>query len=289
MLNGLRRARSLAGQGRLAFRVRRAELTVRLGGALGQAGRLVVLRAYRGEEVALPVRLVVGGTAFDILDDLAAYSGLPRGTVDSLVRRELDSFRTEWYLTPESLRSDDWFYRATSAYLFGNAVHLYENPELLSVIVRSCGERGCALEFGGGTGNLALALAALGWSVDYLERSALQKDFVAFRIDKYGLGDRVRVLDDWQPLERETYDLVCAIDVLEHVHDLRALLVDRLLPSIRADGYLAESSPFVRNVSNPMHHEHADLEVLLTSGGFQLQVATPECRVWHRSGVSDQP
>jgi hypothetical protein len=286
VLNGVSRARRLAGKSRVAFQARRAELTVRLGGSLGQAGRLVVLQAYRGEEVALPAQLVIGDTKFDILDDLTTYSGLPRATVDSLVRRELDSFRAEWYLTPDALRFDDWFYRATNAYLFGNSVHLYENPELLAVIVRSCGENGRALEFGGGTGNLALALAAVGWSVDYLERSALQKDFVAFRVDKYGLGDRVRILDDWRPLDREAYDLVCAIDVLEHVDDLRSLLVERLIPSIRGSGFLAESSPFVRNVSNPMHHEHDGLEGLLTDGGFRVQVDTPECRVWHRSEAS---
>jgi 2-polyprenyl-3-methyl-5-hydroxy-6-metoxy-1,4-benzoquinol methylase len=90
--------------------------------------------------------------------------------------------------------------------------------------------------------------------VDFVERSALQKDFVRFRIEKHGLQDRIRVLDQWTPLAPGAYDAVCAIDVLEHLESLEEILAN-LLQSIRPGGVLAELSPFVRNTSNPMHHE----------------------------------
>ncbi|HEY7792574.1 MAG TPA: class I SAM-dependent methyltransferase [Gaiellaceae bacterium] len=275
-------ARRLAGRSRARLRTLREEAMVRVGGSLGRLGRRVVLRVHAGEDVPVPPPLVSGGRSFDVRDDLAAYTGLPLDEVDELLRRRTDSFRAEWYLTPPGIRRDAWFYRSSLTYLFGNAVHVHEQPELLATILRHTGSSGRALDFGGGTGNLALGLAAGGLDVDYLERSALQKDFVAFRVHRHGLGDQVRVLDDWELLPREAYDAVCALDVLEHLEHLDESLRGNLLPSIRPGGLLIESSPFVRNVSNPMHHEHGQLDELLADAGFVLEADDPMCRVWRR-------
>jgi len=230
----------------------------------------------------VPAPLECGDRSFDVRDDLAAYTGLPLNEVDRLLQRRTDSFRAEWYLTPPAVRRDEWFYRSSLTYLFGNAVHVHEQPELLATILGHTGSNGRALDFGGGTGNLALGLAAGGLTVDFLERSALQKDFVAFRLHRHGLGDSVRVLDDWEPLDPGAYDAVCALDVLEHLEHLDETLHDNLLPSIRSGGLLIESSPFVRNVSNPMHHEHAQLDELLRREGFVLETEDALCRVWRR-------
>ena len=142
--------------------------------------------------------MVVGEHTFDVIDDLRRYTGLDAGQVQDLVARRTDSFRAEWLLTPSEHRIDDWFYLSSGTYLFGNAIH--DPRPVLETLTRVCGSGGRVLDFGGGSGNLALALAAAGWSVDYLERSALQKDFVAFRVDRYGLGDRLRILNAWDRL-----------------------------------------------------------------------------------------
>ena len=120
--------------------------------------------------------------------------------------------------------------------------------------------------------------------MDYLERSALQKDFVAFRVDRYGFADRLRILNAWDRLPAGEYDLVCALDVLEHVEDLEGLLSASLLPAVRAGGALAESSPFVRTLSNPMRHEHQDFDALMQRAGFRLDADDPACRVWRNAG-----
>jgi 2-polyprenyl-3-methyl-5-hydroxy-6-metoxy-1,4-benzoquinol methylase len=264
----------------IGARERRDRVLAHFGATLGRLGRRSVLRIHRHEQVAQPDPIVVGEQQFDVIDDLRRYTGLGDKQVRALVARRTDSFRAEWLLTPAENRSDDWFYLSSATYLFGNAVH--DPRPLLDTLTRCCGSNGRVLDFGGGSGNLALALAAAGWSVDYLERSALQKDFVAFRIARHNLGDRLRVLNVWDPLPPESFDLVCAIDVLEHVEDLEALLRDSLLTSVRPGGALAEASPFVRTLSNPMHHEHEGLEEIMASAGFRLEVEESPCRVWRK-------
>jgi SAM-dependent methyltransferase len=230
--------------------------------------------------VEVPDPIVIGERRFDVADELRRYTGLDDGQVRALIARRTDSFRAEWLLAPTETRSDDWFYLSSVTYLFGNAAH--DPLPILDTLKRCCGSGGRVLDFGGGSGNLALALAAAGWSVDYLERSALQKDFVCFRRDHHGLGDRLHVLNSWDSLPSSAYDLVCAMDVLEHVEDLEGLLRNSLLASIRQGGALAEASPFVRTLSNPMHHEHESFETIMESAGFRLEVEEPTCRVWRK-------
>ena len=171
-------------------------------------------------------------------------------------------------------------------YPFGNAVHLHGADVLVRLVEQQQPAPRNALDFGGGTGNLALALAALGWTVDHLERSALQKDFTRFRLTRYALEGTVKVLDDWEPLEQDAYDLICAIDVLEHVRDLDDVVLNRLLPALRRGGSFIEASPFHRTLSNPMHHEHTHLDKLLTSAGLTLADVRDGYRVWRQPSTT---
>jgi SAM-dependent methyltransferase len=259
----------------------RENVTVASGAAVGRAGRRLLLRPWKDEALDPPSALTASGVEVDVVDDLVAFTHLPRAHVLDLLRRRLDSFRAEWHLLPKPLRSDDWFYLSSTTYLFGNAIH--DPRPLVDRLVDHVSPNARVLDFGGGAGNLAIALALRGLEVDYMERSALQKDFVAFRRDRHGLA-RLRVLDDWRPLDADAYDLVCALDVFEHVLDLETLLHGELLPTIRAGGVLAESSPFVRNLSNPMHHEHKTLDQTLSTVGFRLEAEYPEVRVWRKLG-----
>lgn len=221
-----------------------------------------------------------GGT---IMDDLVAYTQLDRDVATELVcrRRPID-FRGEWHATPPALRSDHWFYLTSKTYLFANASHFADTAEV-DAVAALLPPGGAVLEFGAGVGNLALALAERGHEVIADEVSTVQRDFLRFRAMRHGLSERVRVIDPWMPAPQSAVDSITAFDVLEHLPDGRATLDERLLPALRPGGVLVENSPFVVNVSNPMHHDDWGLDEHLRGRGLALErVADDGTRVWRR-------
>ena len=250
---------------------------------LFRAGTRLAFVPFRRERNPLPEPLD-SGIRIDIVDDLAAYTRLPRAKLEGeLVSRRDLSFRAEWHATPEGLRADHWFYLSAKGYLFANASH-FTTAEFVEQFVQPHVPRGGrVLDFGGGAGNLALLLAGAGYEVVYTELGALQRDFVRFRVARHGLTDRVSVLDWWDRAEPGSLDAVVAVDVLEHLDDCRSILDEHLLPALRPDGALIENTSFVVNVSNPMHHEDYGLDEHLRAAGMDVvEAADDGTRVWRR-------
>ncbi|MGH3008136.1 MAG: class I SAM-dependent methyltransferase [Gaiellaceae bacterium] len=252
---------------------------VAVGRTLARTGRRLLLSPYRGERVGLPPPLEAGGHRFDVVADLVEFTALPPETVRTLLERRIENFRTEWFELPEELRNDHWFYLASRTYLFGNATHFHEAPELIDEIAELLEPGGRVLDFGGGTGNLSLALAARGFAVDYRELSAVQKDFARFRVQRHGLQEQVEILDGWTELPAGRYDAVCAFDVFEHLPDLPEV-VGQVAVSLREGGKLLDTPSFLLGLANPMHHEDPGLEELLAGRGVVLEQTLPRFRVW---------
>lgn len=224
---------------------------------------------------------------FDVVEDLEAYTKLPRARVIELLRRRHENFRTEWHSFPREVRDDHWYYLSARTYLFANAIHLHNQAGLVEKLVAFAAGSDRVLDFGGGTGNLALSLAASGYATSYLEVSALQKDFVRFRAQRHGLEDRMEIIDWWKGLARDAYDVVFALDVLEHLPDLRKVLEELILPALRPAGALVEISPFVRSLSNPMHYEQEEmLDATMRCAGFGVAETDPPLRVWRRAAAA---
>lgn len=239
---------------------------------------------FRAETIELPAPVEVNGVRLDVVSDLALFTQLPRDVVEHELRtRSGVSFRAEWHATPEHLRRDHWFYLSSKAYLFGNATH-FADTAFADRFVRPHADGGePVLDFGGGTGNLALMLAAGGMDVWVSELNALQRDFVRFRVQRLGLQERVRVADPWEDLPRRTFAAVLAVDVLEHLPDCREVLERRLLPALADRGVLVENSPFIVNSANPMHHLDFGFEPFMHAAGFAVLSAGDEgTRVWRR-------
>jgi len=256
-----------------------------LGRIAGNASRWLLLLPHRAEVIDEPPPLRVGDDVFDIVEDLCAFTRLPRKRVLELITRRHESFRSEWQALPEALRADHWYYLASRTYIFANAIHLHEDAVHAAALLALAPPGTHVLDFGGGTGNLSLALAASGHDVTYAEISAVQRDFVRFRISRHRPRGRVEIADWWDELPADTFDVVYALDVLEHLPALRSTLAERLLPAVRRGGALVESSPFTRSLSNPMHHvQSAALEEALGAAGFALEGVDGSARVWRRRG-----
>jgi SAM-dependent methyltransferase len=258
------------------------ERGVRLAEALYRRADALVARAFREERCALPGAAGSGG-ASGVVDDLVAYTQLPRAIVERmLVEREPTSFRSEWHATPPDLRADHWFYLSGSAYLFGNAIH-FADDEAVGIVDGVLPRQARVLDFGAGVGNFALGLARHGHRVVADELSAIQRDFLRFRIHRHGLSDQLSVIDPWVAPEPGGADAVTAFDVFEHLPDGEALLRDRILPALSPDGVLIEDSPFVQNTANPMHHADWGLTRALEDAGFRVRSRHRNLRVWERT------
>jgi SAM-dependent methyltransferase len=251
------------------------------GGWLARRAAALMLYPFRHEQVAVPVPLEAGESRFDVVDDLVRFTSLTREQVLALVSREHENFRVEWLALPPELRDDTWFYLSSRTYLFANAIHVHDSPQIVDDVASLVPPGGKVLEFGGGTGNLSLALAARGLLVDYLELSALQKDFVRFRVGLHGLEGEVSVLDWWAPLAADAYGVICGFDVFEHLPDLPTTL-DRIVAALAPGGALAESSPFFVSLSNPMHHEDPGFDDMLRARGLELSKVAYDHRVWRK-------
>lgn len=251
---------------------------------LYSGARWVANLPFRAERIDVPEPIEVGSRQIDIVADLAAYTKLPSEEVaHELQTRSRLSFRAEWHEADAALRLDHWFYLSSKGYLFANATHFTDEWFVDRYVLPHVQAESRVLDFGGGTGNLALILAARGIDVCLTELNALQRDFVRFRVARYGL-DNVHVLDWWEDLPRNVFSVVIAVDVLEHLDNCRDVLSANLLPSLTDDGVLIENSPFVVNVSNPMHHENFGFEAHMQGAGFDISDRGRDgTRIWGRA------
>jgi 2-polyprenyl-3-methyl-5-hydroxy-6-metoxy-1,4-benzoquinol methylase len=262
-------------------------VSISMGEKLVRLGRSALLRPHRAETVEIE-EADLPGIARPLVEDLVEFTGLAENTVRALLARRIETFRTEWFTTPRLLRVDEWFYLSSGFYLFANAAHGEEARGITQWARSLISPLNDALDFGGGIGTLSLALAGTGSAVDHLERSSVQKDFARFRVAHSTVKRQVTVLDWWQAPQR-TYQAVFAIDVLEHLPDLQGTLESVLLRRVEPNGILVEASPFVRSVSNPMHHVHRDLEALMAKSGFAIVGQRGEFRAWSRDRITPRP
>ena len=201
-----------------------------------------------------------------------------------LTTRSGTSFRAEWHATPDDLRRDHWYYLSSKGYLFANAVHFPDMAFPSEYVRPHVTDGGRVLDFGAGTGNLALLLAASGVDVWVSELNALQRDFVRFRIAEARAGrarDRRGAVEScrrgpsmlwWQ----WTCSSTCRIAAV--------CWSGSCCPRSRRRACWWKNSPFVVNAANPMHHEDFGFEPFMREAGFELVTrGADETRVWRRS------
>lgn len=139
------------------------------------------------------------------------------------------------------------YYAQTDAFLFSGIVW-NRNPNKLAMrqwigeyLLREGRGSQKILTFGDGPGFDSLYLAQCGHEVTYFEVSEQLIRFASqvFRLSNAG----VQIVQDEELIEKNTYDVILCLDVLEHIPN-PSTLVSRLVDCLRPGGRLIVNAPF---------------------------------------------
>ncbi len=152
-------------------------------------------------------------------------------------------FQQQDRLTASSVEN---FYKEATYYLYELPLWNAEKarPQYLCRVMRPFLDRfGCRklLDFGGGTGDLCLELAAGGLQVSYCDIGREVAEFARWRFERRGLS--VPMYDALEKIEGETFDAVISFDCFEHIKDLPAV-VARLAGLVRDGGLMISGDAF---------------------------------------------
>lgn len=154
-------------------------------------------------------------------DSVKEWEAKPRDTEDGL----LDFYRTQ----------QSWIYDT----VWYHAQQYYEEqpPESVMIAERIQGLKpGKHLDFGAGPGSTSLFFHQLGWDVSLADISTTLQEFAKWRLTRRGI-EATYYDTSREALPSETFDLITACDVMVHVPDPRATLID-LHRALKPGGYL---------------------------------------------------
>lgn len=227
----------------------------------------------------------------DYVEEVAQLHGLPRDEVSRRFHRFLDVYHRGLPASDDeraAIHSGDVehsFIRVSKPWRYR---HFESVPLVLRAAkrhLRSGSARPSVLEFGGGFGNDAIVYANSGFDVAYADITALKNtDVVAQRFAMRGLDipvyDVVRLPD-------RRFDVVTAIDVLEHVYDVEETTA-QLIARIPAGGLLCCVNAFGAIHYDGDHHDKNRVYLdlfgdLMQAAGFEAAGETPPVEIYRRS------
>lgn len=227
--------------------------------------------------------------ASSLVHELAAYLGTPPAEVAERCRSATMDLAAAWEArAPVGPQSITGFYRQGDDYLYElswwHALAEDESALVQVVVLEQARAHGCrqALDFGSGIGALGLLLARHGIDVTLAEVNPALQDYARWRFGQRMLA-ACFVDPEAGPLPEAAYDLVSAIDVLEHLPDPGAALC-QLAATLRPGGVLVVHAPDQADPLRPMHlwHEPERLYAALPAAGLWLEQVTAGALVLRR-------
>jgi mycofactocin glycosyltransferase len=179
-----------------------------------------------------------------LLAELGAYVNEDPAEVRRRCSHALAALKGEWQGTvvPGDRRSVEQYYDASQTLLYEltwwHTLSEDSTPLAYVTALQFAQQHGCRtyLDFGAGVGSGGILFARSGLAVTLADISSPLLDFSRWRLEQRGLAARLVDLKA-EPLPGDTFDLVTAMDVFEHLVDPVATL-DQLWASLKPGGFL---------------------------------------------------
>ena len=163
-----------------------------------------------------------------VVGRVADFFELPEAEVRERLQREYDQpgvgVAEAWRdAAPETPDDVTRFYEETPSYVFDLAAdHCRERRDdvwrpILDRLARAPGEE--VLAYGDGIGTDAIALARAGYRVTYYDLPGVTSAFARFQFERDGLAERIAFVDQPDALQRNRFDAIVCIEVMEHLSD----------------------------------------------------------------------
>ncbi len=197
----------------------------------------------------------------------AVRERMKKGSVP--LKEEWESWEKQGPMTPERGKQ---FYKQTTNYIYelGEWHYFVDNKrasdlQLVKDVLAMNPRPKNVLDFGGGVGINSLMLARAGLDVTIADLDGTSLDFAQFRAKQHDVALKVWKTDVEQMPPDKKYDVILALDVLEHLPaDVLEDSVNKLVKLKHAGTKVLMSAPFGRTSVHPMHidaDEHTRTQV----------------------------
>ncbi len=172
------------------------------------------------------------------------------------LKDEWNAWEKQGPMTPERIAA---FYKQTRNYIYElGEWHLFvpgkrqSDLALVEDLRRKRPKN--VLDFGGGVGLMAILLARAGLDVTLADLDGTSLEFAIFRARRHGVPLKIWKSDVEEAPPDRTYDVILALDVLEHLpKDVLRSVVDQLVALKHAKTEIVMSAPFGKTAVHPMH------------------------------------
>lgn len=204
----------------------------------------------------------------EYVEDIMAFTNTTREQVRERMKKGSEPLKDEWNawekqgpMTEDRIKA---FYKQTTNYIYElGEWHLFVPDKRASDLqlvedMRKLKPKNI-LDFGGGVGLMAVLLARAGFDTTLADLDGTSLDFAAFRAKRHSIPLKIWRSDVEPAAPDAKYDVILALDVLEHLpkNELNAV-VDRLIALKHAGTHIVISAPFGRTAVHPMHLDADD-------------------------------
>jgi 2-polyprenyl-3-methyl-5-hydroxy-6-metoxy-1,4-benzoquinol methylase len=211
----------------------------------------------------------------EYVEDVVAFTNTSKEQVREKMNKGSVPLKEEWEawekqgpMTPERIKA---FYKQTTSYIYElGQWHLWNSSKrqsdlaLVEDMLTKYKPKNI-LDFGGGVGINAFHLARAGYDVTLADLDSATLRFAQFRAERRKIRLKVWKSDVEPSPPDKKYDVILALDVLEHLpKDELDAAVDKLIRLKHPKTEIIISAPFGRTAMHPMHldaDEHTKQQV----------------------------